>query len=65
MGSINQNCKICKGRGWYETYRYELENDPQPCPDCNPCTPPTRGEIAFIGFCFVVFFVLMLLGAWS
>lgn len=27
-------CPICKGKGWFETGLYGLENDPQPCPDC-------------------------------
>lgn len=68
MSGLDPWCPRCKGRGWYEGPWYggfTPSIEKLPCPECNVLSKPTRAEMVFIGFCFVVFFVLLLLGALS
>lgn len=36
--TLDPNCTICRGRGWFETFLYDVD-DIQPCPHCNPVQP--------------------------
>lgn len=66
MSRPNPYCPTCRGRGWYEgPYYGNLKPSVEMlvCEDCNTVGKPSRWELVFIGFCFVVFFVLMLVGA--
>lgn len=57
-------CPLCKGKGWFETGLYGLENDPQPCPECNPVIAPTRGELAALAVCLLALIALIAVASW-
>ena len=68
MSKQNPSCPTCQGRGWYEGPYYgnlQPSVEMMVCEDCNTVGKPSRAEVVFIGVCFVVFFVLMLMGAAS
>ena len=48
--TLNKDCPLCKGRGWYEGPSHDpnfgWQVGPTPCLDCNPVDPPTKLEIA-------------------
>ena len=54
--TLNRDCPICQGRGWFERALYDLD-DIAPCPSCNPVEPLGR-----TGFLLVVGLLALLLG---
>jgi len=62
MTAPNPRCPICQGRGWFETGLFELEDDPQPCPDCNPVRPLRRSDFLLICTLIAMMFGLAVWG---
>ena len=66
MTKNNPYCPRCQGRGWYKGPYYgnlQPSVEMMACEDCNTVGKPSRWELAFLAFAFILLFTLMIVGA--